>query len=207
MRLLPASLFLVGCASAPPKREAPACSAEANIVLAAQDDVFAAAGCLTIQSLTIKTGAALDVSALGKLHVILGDLRVGPTVGLDELTLPELHSAGAITIANNHDLHGVFLPKLASARSVTVEANVAMTTLHLPKLGKVGDAVTIRGNGDLELAELSSLATIGGALTVADNPDLALLELGSLAEVAAVTVENNRALPADVVEAVQRKRP
>src|SRR5215207_11207118 len=138
MHLLQSSvLVLAACGGAPAKRAQPQCNADANIVLAGQDDVFAAAGCLTIQSLTVRTGAALDLSALSKLHVVLGELRIGPTVGLVELRLPEPHSAGTITIAGNHDVHGVFLPKLVSAGNVTVEGNVAMTTLSMPRLAKV----------------------------------------------------------------------
>jgi hypothetical protein len=174
-------------------------------VLAGEDDVFAAAGCLTIQSLTVRTGASLDLSALSKLHVILGDLRIGPTVGLVELRLPELHSAGSITIAGNHDVHGVFLPKLVTAGSVTVEGNVAMTTLSMPRLAKVGEALTIRSNGDLEIIELSSLESVGGELTVVDHPDLALLELGKLERAASVKLENTGGLDAQILDAVRSK--
>jgi len=205
MRLLPSSVLLVACAGAPPRRVEPACNADAKIVLAGQDDVSAAAGCLTIQSLAIRTGVPLDLTPLQKLHVILGDLRVGPTVAFDDLRLPELHSAGAITIAGNGDLHGVFLPKLVSARSVTIESDVALTTILMPALHKVGDALTIRGNADLGLVELSSLQTVGGELTVADNPKLTLLELGKLERVQAVRVENNGELDTNVVEAVRSK--
>ena len=205
MRLLPSSVLLCACAGAPPKRAEPQCNADANIVLAGQEDVFAAAGCLTIQSLTIRTGAPLDLAALGKLHVILGDLRVGPTVGIDNLALPELHSAGAITIAGNHDLHGVAFPKLVSARSVTVEGNPAMTTLAMPALGKVGESLTVRANGDLEILELSSLATVGGALEIADHPDLTLLELGKLERAGSVKLENTGAVDANIVDAVRSK--
>jgi hypothetical protein len=205
MRLLPSSLLLCACASAPPKRAEPQCNADANIVLAGQDDVFAAAGCLTIQSLTIRTGAALDLSALGKLHVILGDLRVGPSVGMDTLRLPELHSVGALVLAGNHDLHGAFFPKLVSARSVTVEGNPAMTTLSMPSLANIGETLTLRANGDLEIVELSSLATVGGALVVADHPDLTLLELGKLERAGTVKLENTGAVDAQILDAVRSK--
>lgn len=205
MRLLPSSVLLVACGGAPATRAEPQCNPDANIVLAGQEDVFAAAGCLTIQSLTVRTGAPIDLSALTKLHVILGDLRIGPTVGLDEVRLPELHSAGAITIAGNHDLLGVFVPKLVSARSISVEGNVALRTLSLPALGKVREALTVRGNGDLELVEASSLQTVGGALVVADHPDLTLLELGKLERAQSVLLENNGTLDANIVDAIRSK--
>lgn len=205
MRLLPSSLLLCACASAPPKRAEPQCSADANIVLAGQEDVFAAAGCLTIQSLTIRTGAALDLAALGKLHVILGDLRVGPTVGMIDLRLPELHSVGALAVAGNHDLHGAFFPKLVSAKRVTVEGNPAMTTLAMPALGNIGETLTIRANGDLAIVELSALLTVGGALSVTDHPDLTLLELGKLERAGSVTLENTGAVDANILDAVRSK--
>ena len=174
-------------------------------MLRGQDDVAAAAGCLTIASMSIRTGAPLDLTPLTKLHVILGELVVGPSVGFEDLRLPELHSVGALTIAGNGNLHGVFLPKLTTAGSVTVDANVAMTTLSMPRLSKVTGDVTIRDGGDLELVELSSLLTIEGALRVENNPKLTLLELAKLERARDVHVENNRSLAADVVEALRAR--
>jgi len=205
MRLLPSSALLVACAGAPKRAEPTPCNADAKIVLAGQDDVAAAGGCLTIQSLVIRTGVPLDLTPLTKLHVVLGDLRVGPTVGLEDLRLPELHSAGAITIAGNGDLHRVFFPKLVSVQSVAIESNVALTTILMPALGRVSEALTIRSSGDLGLVELSSLQTVGGALTVVDNPKLTLLELGKLERAQAVHIENNGELDASLVDAVRSR--
>lgn len=199
------AVVLAACGGAPARREAPRCDPEARLVLAGQDDVFAAAGCLTVQSLTVRSGAPLDLSALAKLHVIFGELRLGPTVGLDELRLPELHSAGTIAVASNHDLHGIFLPKLTTAGSIAIENNIALTTISMPALANVRETLAIRENGDLELVEMSSLATIGGELHVADNPDLALLELGALERAGAVKLEGNPALDTNIAEAVRSK--
>lgn len=206
MRLLPSSVLLVACGGAQTPAPERACSTETKVVLRGQDDVAAAARCLapTIESLTIRTGAALDLTPLANLHVILGDLRVGPSVGLVQLDLPALSSAGAITIAGNGDLHGIALPKLTSARALVVESNVALTTIVMPRLARVDGELTVKGHSDLGLVELSSLATAGD-LTIADNPELTLLELGKLERASTVRVENNGALDASIVDAVRSK--
>jgi len=67
MRLLLVSLAACGAAKPVPE---PQCNADAEIVLRGQDDVAAAARCLTIASLTIRTGMELDLTPLKKLHVI-----------------------------------------------------------------------------------------------------------------------------------------
>lgn len=202
MRLLLAS-FLVACGGPQTVRETE-CHAEAQIVLRGQDDVAAAARCLTIASLEIRTGAALDLAPLAKLHVILGALRVGPSVGFIQLDLPELYSAGSITIAGNGDLHGIRLPKLASVGEVAIESNVALTTITMPRLAKAA-ALAVEGHAELGLVELSSLATVDGALRVSNNPKLTLLELPALERAGTVQVENNGELDPAIVDAVRSK--
>lgn len=201
MRLLLASL----CAcSAPQTAREPACHADAAISLRGQEDVVAAARCLTIASLDIRTGVALDLAPLAKLHVILGELRVGPTVGLVGLDLPELYSAGTITIAGNGDLHGIALPKLASVGDLVVESNIALTTLAVPRLAKA-KSISVAAHAELGLVELSSLATVEGELRVADNPKLTLLELGRLERAGSARIENNGELDPSIADAVRSK--
>lgn len=198
------AIWVGACGGAPP-RGAPQCSPDAKIVLGGQDDVDAARGCLTIESLTIRTGTALDLSPLHKLHVVLGDVQVGPSVALAELTLPQLYSAGTITIAGNGDMHGVVLPKLASARTIRIEGNVALTTITLPALAKVGGDLVIAGHPELGLLDVPSLETVGGELRVIDNGKLTLVEAGKLQRAAGVRVENNAMLDAQAVDALRAK--
>ena len=205
MRLLRSSAIVVAACSAPQRASTPACGAETVVSLRGQDDVEAAAGCLTIAKLSIRTGAPLDLAPLAKLHVILGELSVGPSVGFEDLRLPELHSVGAMTVVGNGNLHGVFFPKLTTAGSLTVDGNVALTTLSMPRLSKVRGDLVVRDGGDLELVELSSLVKIEGALRVEGNPKLTLLELGKLERVREAHIENNKALAADVVDALRAK--
>lgn len=204
MRLLPSSVLLAACGGAQQAPIEAQCNADAKIVLRGQEDVAAAARCLTIESLTIRTGALLDLTPLSHLHVVLGELRVGPTVGLVHLDLSALYSAGEITIAGNGDLHGIALPKLTTARSIAIESNVALTTIAMPKLAKVAGALTVASHGDLGLVELSSLANVGD-LAVTDNPKLTLLELGKLEHATSVRIENNGDLDATIVDAVRSK--
>lgn len=203
MRLLLASLAACSAPQAP--REL-ACGAETKLVLRGQDDVVAAARCHTVASLAIRTGAALDLAPLAKLAVIRGELRVGPTVGFVQLELPELSSAGAVTIVGNGDLHGVALPALTSTGRVDIESNIALTSLALPRLA-TATAISVKGHAELGIVELSALETVEGELRVQDNPRLTLLELGKLARAGTVVVENNGELDAAVIEEIRRKAP
>lgn len=196
---------LVACGGpqiAPPPR---ACGPETVVVLRGQTDVAAAAGCVAIAKLTIRTGAPLDLLPLRKLQVVFGDLVVGPTVGFDELRLADLQSVGTLRFADNGNLHGVFLPKLATAGSLTIESNVALTTVSTPLLSKLTGDLRVTDNGGLELVEMSSLAMVEGELRIEGNPNLTLLELAKLERAREVHVANNRALAADVVDALRAK--
>jgi hypothetical protein len=202
MRLLLVSL--VACSS-PQKTGEPRCNPDAKIVLGGQDDVDAARGCLTIESLTIRTGAALDLTPLQKLHVVLGDVSVGPSVALEELRLPQLYSAGTITITGNGDLHGVILPKLASARAIRIEGNVSLSTIAMPALAKVTGDLVVAQHAELGLLDAPALETVGGELRIIENTKLTLVEAGKLQSAAGVRIENNAMLDAAVVDALRAK--
>jgi hypothetical protein len=202
MRLLLVSL---AACSSPQKSGEPQCNPGAKIVLGGQDDVDAARGCLTIESLTIRTGAPLDLSPLKRLHVVLGDVTVGPSVALEELQLPQLYSAGAITITGNGDLHGVILPKLASARGIRIEGNVALTTIALPALSKVTGDLVVAQHAELGLLDAPALETVGGVLRIVENRKLTLVEAGKLQRAAGVRIENNAMLDTAVVDALRAK--
>ena len=66
----------------------PACPMDRTVLITGQDDVKDHAACTALSSLTIRSGAALDLSALRALTSITGDLQIGPTVGMEELQLP-----------------------------------------------------------------------------------------------------------------------
>lgn len=196
-----ALLGLAACGAAQ-RTEVPACTAETVVTLGGQDDVEAAAACSTVAKLVIRTGAPLDLTPLAKLHVVRGEVVVGPTVGFEELTLPALQSVGSLAVRGNGNLHGVFLPKLASAGAVTIDANVALTTIALPRLSRA-ESIAIRDNSELGFVNLSALATAGD-LVVSNNRALTLLEIGALERARSVIVENT-ALSTDVVDALRAK--
>jgi hypothetical protein len=191
MRQLPSSL-LVACVACGPahvfhKDPERGC---ADVSLAGQEDVAAAAGCPAIESLTIRTGMSLDLKPLARLSTIRGAIAVGPTVGVSEVALPRLREAGSIRIVGNGDLHGVFFPLLERAGAVEIEGNNKLTTISLPKLATVTGRVSIVDDPALELIDLSVLATAGEIL-ISNNPKLSLVE-GTLPALQAAVPANHR---------------
>jgi hypothetical protein len=145
---------------------------------------------------------------LRSLATITGDLMVGPTLGLEELSLLDLHEVGgAIQVTSNGTLRGLFLPRLERAGRVEIEANAALVTISMPRLATVAGSQVITGNGSLELIDLSALTAVGKDLVITDNPRLALIEAGQLARALDVRVTGNRALPAEQIEALRPKTP
>ncbi len=207
MRLLPSSalVLLAGCPGAKPPRT-PECPSDRTVLIAGQEDVARIAGCTALSSVTIRTGASINLAGLRALETITGDLAVGPTVGLEEVSLPELREVGGtIKITSNGSLHGVFLPRLETAGRFEIEANSALTSIALPRLVTSRGSLVIAQNGSLELIDLSELATVGKDLVITDNPVLTLIEAGKLAQVMDVRIEGNRGLPPDQVDGVRAK--
>jgi hypothetical protein len=199
MRLLLASA-VAACSSAQ-HAAAPPCPTDRKLVLAAQDDVRRAAACETAVGVTIRTGGDVDVSPLRKLTAIDGDLVVGPSVAVREVTLSELVSVGGtIHIVANGSLTGVFLPRLEHAGRIDIDGNVALTTLSLPRLATVDGAVLVTDNAVLELVAAGSLTTVGKDLVISGAPSLTLLELGKLVKSDGIRLERTPQLPQDIVE-------
>jgi hypothetical protein len=195
-----AIVLAIGCSHAAP----PACPIE--LVVAGRADIARAASCETAGRVAIRTGAPIDVSAM-HLREVAGDLVVGPTVGVDEVRLPELREIrGALHVAGNGDLRGLYLPSLARASRIEIAGNVALTTIALPRLAAVDDGVAITDNSDLEIVDAPVLVTIGGSLALARDPNLALVEMPTLARAGSVRVEDCPKLPAETVEALASRR-
>ncbi|MEO7096189.1 MAG: hypothetical protein ABI175_23215, partial [Polyangiales bacterium] len=123
LSLSSALLLLAGCpgAKAP---STPSCPTDRTAVIASQEDVTRLSVCTTLSSVTVKTGASISLAGLRALETITGDLAIGPTVGLDEVSLPELREVGGtVRITSNGSLHGVFLPRLETAGRFEIESN------------------------------------------------------------------------------------
>lgn len=161
------------CSSAPAPAVAPPRPADcgAPLVLAGQDDVVAGARCTRVPALTLRSADRLDVSSL-PLQTVAGDVTIGPSVGLEEVTLPSLAAiAGTLHVAANSNLHGLYLPYLARAGAVDIDGNASLATISLPRLAEIPGALTVTANPSLELLDLSALAHAGRVTLEHNNAD------------------------------------
>ena len=194
------ALALAACGATPGVPAAPSCPTDRTVVLASQADLARLARCTTARGITIRSGAALDTSALHALATLTGDLVIGPTVGTSKITLGELRViGGTLRVAGNSLMQGLFLPKLERAGRIEIEDNAAVATLSLPKLAVVHGALRITGNASLELVDLSALAAIDQELVLTGDPELALVEAPALEAAASAQIEVPK-LPPDVAD-------
>jgi hypothetical protein len=192
---------LVACGQ-PPVATPKTCPSRATI--AAPEDVRALAECTQLDALTIRTAGELDLTPLAKLATINGDLIVGPSVGLGQLSLPALNVViGEIRVVSNHDLLGVYLRELGLAKAIAIDNNVSLQTVSLPKLDSI-ETLHIGSAPALELVDLSRLKT-ANELAIDEAPELALVEvtaprartlrLGNVPKLAPAAVDKLRASP------------
>ncbi|TMQ07490.1 MAG: hypothetical protein E6J90_43345 [Deltaproteobacteria bacterium] len=160
------------------------------MVLASRADVARVAGCTALGGLALRSGAALDVSQLRALATVTGDLVIGPTIAIEEISLNGLRSvSGAIRVAGNGLLQGLYLPALERAGAIEIAGNAAIITISLPRLQAVRGALHITDNASLEMIDLSSLSSIDQDVAIAGDPRLHLLEAGQLERAAAVRLD------------------
>jgi hypothetical protein len=193
------ALAVCGCGATPPTPAGPtaaSCPVDRGVVLASRADLARIATCRTLAGVTIRSGAALDTSALRALETITGDLVIGPTVAVDEVKLGGLRTVeGAIRVVGNGLMQGLYLSRLERAGRITIDGNVALTTISLPRLATVG-ALHITDNANLELVDLSALTAIDGELVLARAPRLSLVEAAQLRRAASVLIDAPK-LPSD----------
>jgi hypothetical protein len=206
-RLAAAALSaLAGCA-ARVAAPAPSCPADRAIVLAAPADVASLAGCAAVRGLAVRTGAALDLSPLGALTSVTGDLVIGPTTAIEDVALPALRTVGgAIRVVGNGTLQRLRLPALEQAGQVAIDGNPALATLAMPRLQVVRGAVRITDNAGLELVDLAALSSVDQELVVAGDPGLSLIEAGALQRAASVRIDAPR-LPPGEAERLRHAAP
>jgi hypothetical protein len=168
--------------------------------VASRGDLVRLAGCATLRGLTVRSGAALDVSALRALTTITGDLVIGPTVAIEDVHLGELRAVGgAIRVVGNGLLRRLHLPKLEQVGAVVIDGNPVVTTIALPRLRTVHGALRITDCAALELIDLAALAAVDQELVLTGDPGLSLIEAEQLRHAAAVSIDAPR-LPPDVAE-------
>jgi hypothetical protein len=200
-------LALAGCPGTRTAVTQP-CPTDRTVVITSQDDIEKLAGCPTLSGLTIRTGAPINLAPLRALTTITGDLIVGPTLGMEELSLLELHEVkGAIQVLSNGTLRGLFLPRLERAGRISIEGNGVLVTISLPRLDSVLGSLVITEDSSLELLDLSVLTTVGKDLVITSNPQLVLIEADRLAHVLEVRIDDNRHLPTEQVDALRAKSP
>lgn len=167
-------------------------------MLASQADVTRLASCATASSVSVRSGARLDLSELRALATITGDLVIGPTVAVDEINLPALRTVGGkIRVVGNGVLQGLFFPSLERAGEIDIDGNVAVTTISMPHLQSIHGALRITDNANLELVDLAALSAIDRDLVVAADPKLLLLDAPELRHAASVRVDAPK-LPPDI---------
>jgi hypothetical protein len=200
-----ALLALAGCGGSPvsaasPTNEGAAGCPEGEAMVASRGDLARLVSCATLRGLTVRSGAALDVSALGALTTITGDLVIGPTVAIEDVQLRGLRSVGgAIRVVGNGLLRGLYLPRLERAGAIAIDGNAALTTISLPQLSVVRGALRITDDASLEAVELSALMSLDQELVFAGVPRLELVDVEQLAHAAAVRLDAPQ-LPPEIAE-------
>lgn len=209
-----ALMALAGCGGSPVSSVSPGSSApavpttsgvapgcpEGEVLVASQGDVARLASCATLRGLTVRSGAALDVSALRALTAVTGDLVIGPTVAIEDVHLGALRAVGgAIRVVGNGLLRGLYLPRLESAGAIAIDGNAVLTTISLPQLAAVRGGLQITDDASLEAVELSALVSLDQELVLAGVPRLELIDAEQLAHAAAVRVDAPR-LPPEIAD-------
>ncbi len=184
------------------------CPQDRTITITTQDDVARFAGCKSARNVVIRTGAAIDLTPLGKLDDIRGDLIIGPTVGLEEAGLNGLeHVGGAVRVSDNAAMHGLYLPRLLDVGRIVIEGNPGLRTVALPRVAAIHGALAVTDNPKLELLTASELVAIDRELVIAGHPKLENLELAHLAGADGVRVADNPKLPAAIVQRLGQLPP
>lgn len=201
-----AAVVVAGAAACGPVSAPPPvlrCPGDRPAVIASPADVARLAGCTVLPGVLVRTGAALDLSRLRALTAVTGDLVIGPTVGIELVSLGALRRVdGELRVVSNGLLQGVYLPRLERAGRIAIDGNAALTTISLPRLTTVVGALRVTDDASLELIEVSALETVGQELAIAGAPRLALVEAAQLRRAAAVQID----APGLPVEAAEQLR-
>jgi hypothetical protein len=178
----------------------PSCQEGSTVELSLPEDVKHFAGCERASGILIRTGATIDVTPLADLEEVTGNIWVGPTVGVDAITLNGLvRVGGTIHVANNGSLRGLYLPRLEQAGRIEVDNNAVLTTISIPRLAHVDGSFVITDNTSLEMITATRLATVGQELVIAGQPKLNLFEIPLIQHMQTIRLERNPSLPDDVV--------
>jgi hypothetical protein len=154
------------------RRTASEC-AQSDVVASDAESIEVYRGCREVKSLRVRSGATLTLSALAELQTVAGDIVVGPSIAVDDVSLPKLRRVGGVVrVSGNMSLTGWYAPELVSVAGVEVADNPVLATLALPRVEHVTRDVTVQRNPALSTILLANLSAIDGALILVRNRQL-----------------------------------
>ncbi len=196
-----AAIGMTSCGG-PVARATAVASCGGDVVIAGQADVARLTGCRSLHDVVIRSGGALELSRLG-VETITGDLRIGPTVGVEDVTLAALREVrGELRVVGNGMMQGLFARQLEHAGAIAIDGNAALTTIALPALRDAA-GLRVTDNASLELLDLAGLARVDGALVVTGAARLTLLDAPQLHAAGRVELDAPR-VPAEIAAALRR---
>lgn len=183
----------VGCARVIPRAtavNATAC-ATADVIATDTAGLLPYAHCRELQSLTVRSGAAVDFTVLAKLTFVTGDLRIGPSLGITEISLPGLQAVGGtLRVAGNTVASGLYTKQLQHIGMLEIADNATLSTLALSALEHVTGNVTIARNGDLSTVLAPRWTKVGGVFRLQSCRSLEFVEIDPTFSAAAVQISD-----------------
>jgi hypothetical protein len=170
-RLLVSLVAILGCAGVS-KKPADACRGDGEFF--ENQQLARYEGCREILGSIVIQGSAIDdLSPLGSVRRLRGDLVLGPSYALK--AAPHLgrlqHIEGSLRVIKNRTLEGLYLGSLVRVDGdVVVEDNFALRTVSLHALRTLKGEVVIRNNRSLSRVDLSVLDPPN--LVLDKNPEL-----------------------------------
>lgn len=140
------------------------CAQVGTTVVRDQADADRLAGCAVVRGDLVVAGAGeIDLTPLGALVRIEGNLHVGPTLALNSID-----GFGALQVVGGH---------------LELVENFSATGAYFGALERVGGSVRVRANPGFDNVALGRLAAVGASVWVVDNPSLARLDIGAVVQV------------------------
>ena len=169
----------------------PAACATADVIATDTAGLLPYAQCRELQSLAVRSGAPVDFTVLAKLTSVTGDLRIGPSLGITEISLPMLQSVGGtLRVAGNTVASGLYAKQLRHVGMLEIADNATLSTLALSALEHVTGDVTIARNGDLGTVLAPHWTKVGGVFRLQSCRSLEFVELAPTFSAAHVQISD-----------------
>lgn len=149
------------------------------------------AHCSELHSLAVRSGAAVDFAVLANLTSVTGDVRIGPSLGITEISLPKLQSVGGVLrVTGNTIVSGLYAKLLQHIGMLEITDNATLSTLALSALQRVTGDVTIARNGDLGTVLAPRWTAVGGVFRLQSCRSLEFVEIAPGFAAAAVQISD-----------------